>query len=161
MPELPAYPPDAAICRLLAEEPLPTAVIADRLGMPDRTVRYRLAQLRRAGVVFTGDDGLHYLAAPAGPDLAAPAGPDLAAPAGPDLAAPAGPDLATRAADDHPVSDMPSGKVGGRGTVIALLAVVGIGLAAVALAHKIRPGPPPEPPPPNGYAAGWYPGPAW
>jgi hypothetical protein len=121
--------------------------------MPDRTVRYRLAQLWRAGVVFTGDDGLHRLAAPAGPDLAAPAGPDLAAPAGPDLAA--------LVAGDYPASDMSSGKVGGRRTVIAVLAVIGIGLAAVAMARSTRPDPPPEPPSPYGYAAGWYPGPAW
>jgi len=42
MAELPAYPPDAAICRLLTGRPLPTAAIADRLGMPERTVRHRL-----------------------------------------------------------------------------------------------------------------------
>jgi hypothetical protein len=145
MAELPTYPPDAAIYRLLATGPLPTAAIAVRLAMPERTVRHRLAQLRRAGVVVTGGDGLHHLAAPAGPDLATPAGPDLA----------------TSVAGDCPASDGPSGKAGGRGTVLALLAVVGIGLAAVALAHTFRRDPPPKPPSPYGYAAGWYPGPAW
>ena len=137
MAELPAYPPDAAICRLLTGRPLPTAAIADRLGMPERTVRHRLRQLRQTGVLATGSDGLHRLAAPAGPDLAA------------------------SVAGDSPESGMPSGKVGGRRTVIAVLAVVGFGLAAVAVARAIRPDPPPKPPSPYGYAAGWYPGPAW
>jgi biotin operon repressor len=63
MPELPAYPVDAAICRLLAGGPLPTAAIADRLAMSDRTVRYRLTRLRRAGMVVTDPDRLHRLAA--------------------------------------------------------------------------------------------------
>jgi hypothetical protein len=62
------------------------------------------------------------------------------------------------------MGDSPSGKVGGRWTTIAILAIlaaVGIGLAAVAMARSSRPDPPPEPPSPYGNAAGWYSGPAW
>ena len=74
MPELPANTSDAAICQLLAGGPLPTEAIADRLAMPDRTVRYRLARLRQAGVVVTDTDKLlHQLAAPPLPALADPA----------------------------------------------------------------------------------------
>jgi biotin operon repressor len=69
MPELPAYPFDAAICRLLVGGPLSTAAIADRLAMSDRTVRYRLTRLRLTGFVVRGGDGLHRLADPAVLDL--------------------------------------------------------------------------------------------
>ena len=84
--DAPANPTDAAICGLLAAGPLPTRDLATRLGIPERTVRHRLYRLRQAGVVVSGPDGLHHLAAPvpgatvAGPvHLAASAG-DLAAP---------------------------------------------------------------------------------
>jgi RND superfamily putative drug exporter len=80
MAEFVANASDAAICRLLAGGPLPTEAIADRLAMPDRTVRYRLARLRQAGVVVTDPDKLHHLAVPPLPALAEPA-PALADPA--------------------------------------------------------------------------------
>ena len=70
MSELPEYPSDAAICRLLAAGPLSTASIAKRLAMPERTVRYRLGELRRAGFVASGIDGLHRLADPVASALA-------------------------------------------------------------------------------------------
>jgi hypothetical protein len=87
-----ANPTDIAICRLLAAGPLPTAALAERLAIPERTTRHRVYRLRQAGAVITGIDGLHHLAVPvlAGsitgdlPALAAPAG-DLAVPV---LAAP-------------------------------------------------------------------------
>jgi hypothetical protein len=169
MPELPTYPPDAEICRLLAEEPMPTAAIVNRLAMPVRTVRHRLHQLRRWGVVVTGDDGLHRLAGLAGADLAAPAGPEIAS-----LAGLAGPEMAGLPRREisglsgpgmaAPASGISAGKAGWLGTVVAVLAVlavVAIGLAAVALARTFRPDPPQRPPTPSGYGAGWYPGPAW
>jgi Helix-turn-helix domain len=59
-----ANPTDTAICRLLASGPVPTTALADQLGVPARTVRYRLAGLRQAGAVVSGTDGLHRLAAP-------------------------------------------------------------------------------------------------
>jgi hypothetical protein len=72
MADWPTYSTDAAICRLLAGGPLPTASVAEQLAMPVRSARYRLAQLRRDGVVAVGADGLYHLAALAAPDLAAP-----------------------------------------------------------------------------------------
>ena len=72
MPELPAYPFDAAICRLLAGGPLSTAAIAERLATSVRTARRSLTRLRRAGMVVTDPDRLHRLAAgtlPAAEDL--------------------------------------------------------------------------------------------
>jgi hypothetical protein len=62
--EPPAYDPDAAIMRLLAAGPLPTRAIAGALGMPARTTRHRVRQLRRSGAVTTGNDGFHRLADP-------------------------------------------------------------------------------------------------
>lgn len=64
MAELPVSPTDAAIRRLLAAEPLPTATLAARLGIPARTARHRLYRLRQAGAVATDADGRHHLAAP-------------------------------------------------------------------------------------------------
>jgi biotin operon repressor len=87
MAEFVANASDAAICRLLAGGPLPTEAIADRLAMPDRTVRYRLARLRQAGVVVTDPDKLHHLAAPPLPTLADPV-PAIAAPPLPAFADP-------------------------------------------------------------------------
>jgi hypothetical protein len=134
--------------------------------MPERTARHRLHQLRRWGVVITGDDGLHRLA---GPEIASPAslaGPEIASLAGPEIASLVGPEIAGLSGQESaaPTSGVPSGRAGGLRTVIAVLAVlavVGIGLAAVALARTIRPDPPQKPPTPYGHAAGWYQGPAW
>jgi hypothetical protein len=56
----PANPNDAAICRLLAAGPAPTTALAERLGVPERTVRHRLYRLRQAGRVVSGADGLHH-----------------------------------------------------------------------------------------------------
>jgi len=146
MAERPVYDTDAAICRLLADGPLPTAAIAARLAIPERTARHRLRQLRRSGTVVTGADGLHRLAAPVVEDLAA---------AVPDLAAPA-------VARESPASGAPSREDGGGWTVLAVLAVVGIGLA-VALVSRRTPPPPPPPAPPWGFgnAGGWEPRPPW
>ncbi len=127
MADPPVHATDAAICRLLADGPLPTAAIAARLAIPERTARHRLRQLRRSGVVVTGTDGLHRLAAPAGADLAA-----------------------ADVVRDHPASGAPSGEDDGHWTVIALLAVVGIGLAA-ALVSRRAPPPPSPPAPPWGF----------
>jgi hypothetical protein len=149
MAEPPVYATDAAICRLLAEGPLPTAAIAARLAIPERTARHRLRQLRRSGTVVTGTDGLHRLAAPVVADLAATTS-DPAATG--DLAAPA-------VARDHPASGVPSGEDGGGWTV--LLAIVAIGLAAVAVARRSRRDPPPAPAWGFGNAGGWEPRPPW
>jgi hypothetical protein len=103
----PAYSVDADICRLLADGPLSTTAIADRLGMPTRSARHRLLQLRRGGVVVVGADGLHHLADLAAPDrqtVADPATPDRADLAAPDrqtVADPATPDRADLAAPDR------------------------------------------------------------
>jgi hypothetical protein len=129
MADWPSYPPDVAICRLLAGEPLPTATIADRLASPVRTVRHRLRQLRRDGVVVVGADGLHHLAALAGPDQET-----VAVLAAPDLAVLAGSVSPTEGSGRD---DMPS--------AIAALAVALIGLAALVLAGR-RPAAPPAPP---------------
>jgi hypothetical protein len=136
MTDLATYPTDQAICRLLAGEALPTAAIADRLAMPERTARHRLAQLRRAGVVVTGPDGLHRLAAGPLPALADPA------------AALADPAPAHAEATD---SDGPSSNDGGHWGSGAVLAGAAFGLAlagclAVALLVR-RMSPPPTPPP--------------
>ena len=86
MTDTPTYPTDTAICRLLAAGPLPTRALATRLAIPERTVRHRLYRLRQAGVVVSGPDGLHHLAAPvpaatvAGPVHPAASAGDLAAP---------------------------------------------------------------------------------
>ena len=87
MSDTPTYPTDAAICRLLDSGPLPTAALAARLGIPERTTRHRLYRLRQTGVVVTGPDGLHRLAAPVPAVSIAGGSPAPAAPAG-DLAAP-------------------------------------------------------------------------
>ena len=135
MAERPVYATDAAMCRLLADGPLPTAAIAARLAIPERTARHRLRQLRRSGTVVSGLDGLHRLAAPVVADLAA-AVPDLAA-AG-DLAAPV-------VARDRPASDMPSEEDGGLWAGVALLAATGIALAVALVSRRTPPPPPPAP----------------
>ena len=185
MPEALANPTDTAICRLLAAGPVPTVVVATRLGVPERTVRHRLYRLRQAGAVVTGADGLHRLAVPASaapvsgplPDLAVPPSaapiavplPDRAA-AG--LSAPvSGPlrDLAVPAlAPDFPASDGLSPRHGGHSPTLTVLAVVALGIAVaggLAVMVHIRHMPPP-PPPPTGFgdagnAWGWMPGPTW
>lgn len=87
MAEPPIYDPDAAITRLLAAGPLPTRAIAGALGMPARTVRHRVRQLRRSGAVTTGADGFHRIAGP-GPAIGFGQGDPVEAPsvAVPDLA---------------------------------------------------------------------------
>jgi len=164
MADLATYPTDQAICRLLAGEALPTAAIAYRLGLPDRTARHRLRQLRRAGLVISGPDLVHRLAvgpslALADPAPAVAAGPslDLADP-GPALADP-GPALAE--ASDSDGSSSGNGGSPGSGAVLVLaalaLAVAG-GLAAALLARRATP-PPPSPAPPT--LPVWYPGDPW
>jgi hypothetical protein len=150
MAELPAYPTDAAMCRLLAEGPLPSAAIAGRLAMPGRTVRHRLYQLRRAGIVVTSMDGLHRLAAPDVLDLAAPDG---------DLAASVG-------GGDRPASDGPSPRHGGHWgarTVLAAAALALVGGLAVALVSRRTPSPPSPPAPLWGFgnAGSWEARPPW
>ncbi len=159
MAELPTYPTDAAMCRLLAEGPLPSATIANRLAMPDRTVRYRLSRLRRAGVVVTGPDGLHRLAGPvtavaaAAVDLAASGDGPAAAlmAAAPGTVAPGGKESDGR---NRVATTLP----GGYWTVLVVLAVAAIGLAA---AVAIRRRPPDPPSPPAVYPGDWGPSMGW
>lgn len=115
MAELPIYPTDAAICRLLADGPLPTATIADRLGMPDRTVRHRLRRLREAGAVVSGSDGRHRLAGTV--PLPTLVGSRRGA-----------------GSTDLPASAEPRGWA-----AVAVLAAAGIGLAAAAVIWAARP----------------------
>lgn len=166
-----AHPTDAAICRLLAGGPLPTAAIAARLAIPERTARYRLARLRQAGSVSTGIDRLHRLAEIAPPDLAtADASPPGREPAGAGhpttgsaaVSTPLAGVQKANASDDRETDRMGRvhpAQLGGSGTVLMVLAVGGIGLLAVVGLWN-RPSPPPEPPP-TSYAGGWYPGPGW
>ena len=133
MAKRPAYPPDAAICRLLADGPLPTAVIAERLAMPIRTVRHRLRQLRASRLVDTDADGLHRLAAPAEWDLADPAEPDHRVVAGlarPDQRAVAG--SLSHAGGSGTDGKWPSGTVAVTAVIVGLvaLAIIGRTLAA-------------------------------
>jgi biotin operon repressor len=175
MAEFPANPTDAAICRLLAVEPLPTAAIADRLGASERTVRHRLYRLRQAGAVVTGPDGLHSLAGSAPPTdppgtLPAWAAPvmDLAAPLRHDLAAgplptPAVSTVAAKAVEPLPTlarpavatgpraSDGPSAIRGGRRRALDVFATAVLGLAmaggiAVMVRTRRISSPPPAPP---------------
>jgi hypothetical protein len=162
MAELPAYPPDAAICRLLALGPAPTAALAARLAVPERTVRHRLYRLRQAGMVVTGPDGLHRLAAAVPPALAAGS---LSAPAAfgvapalpaADLAAGRSPALAVAAvAPDHPVDDGPFPRQGGykRARTVLATAVIGLAVAgAIAvMVRRRRMSAPPQPAPPSGF----------
>lgn len=139
MAEWPTYSPDAAICRLLADGPLPPAAIAERLGMPVRTARHRLRQLRRDGVVEVGADGLHHLADLAGPDLADLAAPDQRILAG--LARPVVPDLAGLAAPGPAQTGSgglweQSGTDGGWQSAVGVVAAVVTVLAVTALLRR-------------------------
>jgi hypothetical protein len=137
MPELPAYPTDAAICRLLAGGPLPTAAIAARLAMPERTARHRLHQLGRWGLVVTGPDGRSHRLAGASPPALAAATTGLAA-TGDGSAAAIAPDGNRTDGRNRAAAALP----GGQWTVLAVHAAVGIG------AVVIRRRPPVQPPPP-------------
>lgn len=158
MPEALANPTDTAICRLLAAGPAPTATLATRLGVPERTVRHRLYRLRQAGAVVTGADGLHRLAvAPPGAPTSGPL-PDLAvsrrgAPtlgALPPLAVPA-------LAPDFPANDALSPRHGGHSPTFTVLAVAALGiavaggLAVVVRMRRMSPPPSPTPAPPTGF----------
>ena len=157
---------DAAICRLLAGGPLPTAALAAGLAMPERTVRHRLYRLRQAGAVVSGPDGMHRLAAPVSATLATGPVPDLAAPApaapiavsAADLAIPvptapiAGPmpDLAAIGmTPDLPASDGRSPHPDGHRDAIAILAAAALGLAiaAITMRRMAQASPPPSPAP--------------
>jgi hypothetical protein len=179
MNDLAANPTDTAICRLLAAGPLPTAALAARLAVPDRTVRHRLYRLRQAGAVVTSPDGLHLLAAPAtttgvaGPLPARDHTATTARIAGP-LPARDGAAMALAApvtAADSPVGDGPSPRHACHWGPRAALAVVAVALAvAGGIAIKVgvfRLGPPasptsaqPSPVSPPG-AAYLYPGDPW
>ncbi|MGD0408865.1 MAG: winged helix-turn-helix domain-containing protein [Candidatus Limnocylindrales bacterium] len=164
MAELPANGSDAAMCLLLADGPLPTNAIADRLAIRDRAVRYRLARLRAAGVVVTGPDGLHRLATDPLPAIAAPPVPTIAEP----VQAFADPLPTIVASTD---SDGPSPSHSGHWSPGTLLVAAGLGLAvagvvAVALGSRGTPPaePSPTPPPPptrSGNAAGLPGGLGW
>jgi hypothetical protein len=177
MTEFPANPTDASICRLLAAEPLPTAIIAGRLDVPERTVRHRLYRLRQAGTVASGPDGLHSLAALARPDRAA--GP-LPAPVTRVVktAGPAESDLATGPLPAHVVpagatgqspSDRSSAHHGGHARARTVLATAALGLAVaggIALIVRSRRMSPPPPAPPTGFGNAGDPwgsmrGPSW
>lgn len=159
MAELPAYDTDAAICRLLAGGSLPTAVIAARLAMPERTARHRVHQLRCSGTVITGTDGLHRLAAALPPPYAAE-GVDLAAAGdGPAVAPMAGaPRAVTTGGKDTEVMNQGRTSMlpGGLWAVLAVLAVAAIRLAAVVI-RQGPPGPPPSPVVvPGDWPASWW-----
>jgi biotin operon repressor len=162
MAELSANPTDAAISRLLAGGPAPTAALAARLGVPERTVRHRLYRLRQAGTVVTGPDGLHRLAAPL-VALAAPVPPTPIAGPLPSLAAPV-------VAPDFPANDGPFTRHGGHPRARTVLAAAALGIAVagglavvVGIRRMSPPPPPPAPAPPTGFgdAWGWMPGPTW
>lgn len=155
MAELPVYVTDAAICRLLADGPLPTVAIAARLGVPERTVRHRLCRLRQTRIVVSDSGGLHRLAAPVSPAPIAGPLPALAAPV---------------VAPDHPASDGAFPRHGGHTRARTILAAAALGLAAaggIAITVRIRrmsPPPPPAPPTGSGNPGdpwGWMPGPTW
>ena len=185
------YPTDAAICGLLAAGPLPTAALAARLAIPERTVRHRLYRLRQAGTVVSGPDGLHHLAAPvpaapvAGPvHLAAPV---PAAPIAGGLPARDGTATIARTAGalpprdgtavelaapvvapDHPDHDgsSPRQDSGWRTAVVRVAAAVGLAVAAgIAITVAIRgvapPSPPPASPAPPRPLGFGYPGDPW
>jgi hypothetical protein len=156
MTDVAANPTDIAICRLLAAGPLPTAALAIRLGLPERTTRHRLYRLRQAGAVVTDPDGLHHLAAPAttapiagglphrdsratttpisGPLPARDGTATVAGIAG--ALPPRGSSVIDAAAPvmapDHPDHDGPSSQESGRWGPAAILAAVAFGLAAAA-----------------------------
>lgn len=114
---------DAAIARLLAGGPLPTAIIAARLAVPERTVRHRLLRLRETGRIVTDSVGLHHLAGSGPADRATPRPGEAAARAG--LAG---------------TGDLP-GSAGGAGATITVLAVVLLCLAAAVLVGRRHPAP--------------------
>lgn len=158
MAERPANGTDAAICRLLAAGPVPTAELAARLAIPERTARHRLYRLRQAGAVVTDDDGWHRLADPL-PGLAAPAlvagvprGGHLAASLAADGVTAAGPlpsvafEPATGA---EPVAPADAPVLGLAGTVVvAVLVVVAAagGIGVWALRRWAAPAPAAPPP---------------
>ncbi len=122
MADWPAYPPDAAICRLLTGGPLPTTAVAERLAMPIRTTRHRLRQLRASRLVDTDADGLHRLAATALADLAASA-----------------------RVGHRPAGGGRPGPDGGPWTAVAALAAAVIGLTTVVVIGRLT-GVTPAPP---------------
>lgn len=140
MAELPTYPPDAVICGLLADGPLPTSVIAERLAMSPRTVRHRLHVLRAAGLIVSEPYG-HHLVGEAYQEV----GTGLAAGDHEVLAALG---LAGLATGDHEVPANPgnpaggSGGAAGPGPALWVLAVAGLGLAVVAVLWHLAPAPP-------------------
>ncbi len=129
-----ASPTDATILALLADGPLPTAVIAERLGVADRTVRHRLMRLRQAGRVVALPDGRQRLAGP----VVEPAARDETA--------------GVTAGEAGGATSAPIGK----GAVLVALAAVGLiaGLAALAAIGR-RPPTPPEPPAAQPPYPGW------
>ena len=172
--DAPANPTDAAICGLLAAGPLPTRDLATRLAIPERTVRHRLYRLRQAGVVVSGPDGLHHLAAPvpgartagalpargttastasiAGglPTLAVPVPAAAIAGPVPPRDPPAMPRVASVMMPDHPDRDGASPRQGrGWGSVAVRAAIaVGVAVAAgIAITVALRRVAPPSPPP--------------
>jgi DNA-binding transcriptional ArsR family regulator len=137
---------DTGICRLLAAEPLPTAVLAAQLGVPVRTVRHRLYRLRQAGLVVTGAHGRYALAALVTQPV--------------EVAVDAGLASGPKVPDTTPATGLT-----GTLTGIRTLAVAGSLLAVVVwtamVARRRPPGPPPSPSPlpwgpldPGGWGSG-------
>ena len=149
MAELPVYATDTAICRLLAAGPLPSAAIAARLAMSERTARHRLRQLRRSGIVITGTNGIHHLAGALPGPASTGAGPVAAPVTGtPEVIAPGGKE--TDGVNGGPT--LP----GGYWTVLVVLAVAGIAVVAVSIRRR-----PPDPPAPLVDPGTWGPWTAW
>ena len=149
---------DTAICRLLADGPLPTAAVAARLAIPERTARHRLYRLRQAGTVVTGAYGQHCLAR-ALPDLAALTV-DLAAPGDGPAVGPMAAGQAATTPDGNETNVrnwMAASLPGGYWTVLAVLVVAGIGLAVAVIRRR----PLSPPPPPVVQPGDWGPWTGW
>ena len=176
MTDTPTNPTDTIICGLLAAGPLPTAALAARLGIPERTARHRLYRLRQAGTVVSGTDGLHHLATTTAAARIAGGLPprDTTVPTA-ATAAPVPPrdttagDLAAPVMAAHqPDHDGSSSRQGGRWGTGAIRAAAVFGLAAaagiaiaVAIHWKASPAPPPLSPAPPPLMGFGYPGDPW
>ncbi len=133
-----ANPTDIAICRLLAAGPVPTVAMARQLGVPERTVRYRLSRLRQTGAVVSGSDGLHRQTAPVPTSGDAEPVRIVGVPppgiAGPRVAR----DLGAAGLDEQAIGGSAAGGRG-RWVPIAILATLGVALAAAAVLGRRSP----------------------
>ncbi len=165
MAERPANPTDAALCRLLAAGPVPTAEVAARLAIPERTARHRLYRLRQAGVLVTDADGRHRLADPL-PGLAAPlaaggvpdGGPLPQADAAPRGGTPVVPEP-TAGAEPVATADAPVRGLAGTVLVAVLVVLAAAGAIGVWALRRWAAPAPAAPPPFRGLGNPWGGGP--